>query len=430
MRQLIKLFFFIKGLYNAKRSKRLSASAISNRQQKLYIKLVNNVLVKSKYYSNYCNASFEDIPIIDKQTHMREFNKINTAEIDCSEALDLAIRSESSRAFSSKYQNYSVGLSSGTSGSRGLFVLSEQEQAEWAGYIWGKMMPLNLKRQRIAFFLRANNNLYQSIDSLMVSFNYFDLLQSIEDHIQRLNELNPTILIAPAQVLSLLARAKNITLFIQPTKVISIAEVLEKGESEKISRSFGCTVDEIYQCTEGFLGVTCVQGNLHLNEDQLIIEKEWIDIKTRRFNPIITDLKRSTQPIVRYRLDDILIEAEQACDCGLNTTTIKKIEGRCDDVLMLRGEHSSLIRVFPDFIRNKIISAAPMLHEYQVVQKSENRIDVYIDPFDEEVINNIKIELENLFSELGLFEIELLFKIFGKSSLSDKRRRVIGIGRV
>jgi hypothetical protein len=36
------------------------------------------------------------------------------------------------------------------------------------------------------------------------------------------------------------------------------------------------------------------------------IEKDWIDEKSGRFSPIITDFNRKTQPIIRYKLDDIL----------------------------------------------------------------------------------------------------------------------------
>ncbi|WBV66998.1 hypothetical protein PGH44_06835 [Legionella pneumophila] len=49
--------------------------------------------------------------------------------------------------------NIAVGLSSGTSGSRGLFLVSEQERDAWAGIILAKAMPNGLRsRERIAFF--------------------------------------------------------------------------------------------------------------------------------------------------------------------------------------------------------------------------------------------------------------------------------------
>ncbi|MFW2308254.1 adenylate synthase, partial [Aliarcobacter butzleri] len=78
------------------------------------------------------------------------------------------------------------------------------------------------------------------------------------------------------------------------------------------------------------------EGNLHLNEDIVYIEKDWIDEKSGRFSPIITDFNRKSQPIIRYKLDDILILEKQSCPCGCVFTRIKKIEGRCDDILKMK----------------------------------------------------------------------------------------------
>ena len=47
-------------------------------------------------------------------------------------------------------------------------------------------------------------------------------------------------------------------------------------------------------------------GTLHLNEDIVYIEREYLD--DRRFVPVVTDLERKAQPIIRYRLNDILVE--------------------------------------------------------------------------------------------------------------------------
>src|SRR5699024_2207014 len=97
---------------------------------------------------------------------------------------------------------------------------------------------------------------------------------------------------------------------------------------------------------EGFLGCTCQHGTLHLNEDIVHIEKEWLD--DNRFIPIITDFTRQTQPIVRYRLDDILIQRKDPCPCGSHFTAIKYIEGRCDDVLILPGKNGQPVTLFAD----------------------------------------------------------------------------------
>ena len=40
-----------------------------------------------------------------------------------------------------KYKDISVGLSSGTSGHRGMFITTPEEQGTWAGTILAKMLP-------------------------------------------------------------------------------------------------------------------------------------------------------------------------------------------------------------------------------------------------------------------------------------------------
>jgi len=91
---------------------------------------------------------------------------------------------------------------------------------------------------------------------------------------------------------------------ILPKKRISVAEVLEEDVSDRIYSAFLQTVHQIYQCTEGFLCYTCKFGHLHLNEDLVKIEKEYI--AETRFYPIITDFNIISQPIIRYKLNDIL----------------------------------------------------------------------------------------------------------------------------
>ena len=72
---------------------------------------------------------------------------------------------------------------------------------------------------------------------------------------------------------------------------------------------------------------------LHLNEDIVYIEREYLD--DRRFVPVVTDLERKAQPIIRYRLNDILVERKEPCGCGSPFLALEKIEGREDDVFFL-----------------------------------------------------------------------------------------------
>ncbi|TVX91850.1 F390 synthetase-related protein [Paenibacillus agilis] len=322
------------------------------------------------------------LPIIDKEVMMEHFDTLNTVNISKEEAFRVAFEAEKTRNFSPTIRHITVGLSSGTSGNRGVFLVSEEEQTLWAGSVIGKVLPSSiLHKHTIAFFLRANSNLYEATKNKRISFHFFDLLDSFQQHITRLNEVNPSILIAPPSMLRKIASWQQEGLIsICPQKIISVAEVLEDMDSAFIRATFQQTVHQVYQCTEGFLATTCSQGTLHINEDLVHIEKEYLDQENGIFVPIITDFMRKTQPIIRYRLNDILIEKKTACSCGSLFLALERIDGRCDDIFIGRSELDNReISIFPDFIRRAIIFASNEIQQFKVIQHSLNNIEIKLE---------------------------------------------------
>src|SRR5207245_10447167 len=99
---------------------------------------------------------------------------------------------------------------------------------------------------------------------------------------------------------------------------------------------FNAPVHQIYQCTEGLLAVSCEQGSLHIQEDGVALQFEPLpgsDSEDEgRVMPIVTDLWRGTQPIIRYRLHDVLQLDPQPSPCGSPFQVIRALEGRCDDI--------------------------------------------------------------------------------------------------
>jgi|SRR5471030_1391357 len=104
-----------------------------------------------------------------------------------------------------------------------------------------------------------------------------------------------------------------------------------------------------------------------MRQNQFIyIEPEWLD--ERRFVPVITDFTRTTQPIVRYRLDDVLVASDQPCPCGSATRTITRIEGRQDDQLLLPGTNGEVQTVFADPCSRVLAQILPLTADYRLVQ--------------------------------------------------------------
>lgn len=395
-------------------------------QEKMLLNQMKYIKVNSEYFKDIKAESIEDfkqLPIMDKKVMMENFNKLNCVGIDRDKALDIAINGEKTRNFDEKLNNISVGLSSGTSDARGLFIISDEERALWAGGVLARFLPKgNILGHRIAFFLRADNNLYETIDSKAIKFRYFDIMKDINENMETLNEYQPTIIVAPPSVLLLLAAAQEKNkINVKPVKIISVAEVLTNEDEKYLENVFRLKViHQAYQCTEGFLGYVCECGGFHLNEDIIYVEKEYID--DERFVPIVTDFLRKSQPIIRYRLNDILVEDKKKCACGSPLVILKKIEGREDDIFVFKGKKENEVTVFPDFISRCVIYA-PGIKNYKVVQLDENSITVYLDNMNESTKNQITNEIKILSEKMKFVCPKVSFEKY-EFNLSRKMKRV------
>lgn len=428
MKKLIVLYYYLKSKYF---NNVFSRKSLIKQQDKKVKRFIKNICKKSKYYHNLYNGldinDWTNFPITSKQEYLENFNTINTVNITKENAFNIAYKAEQDRNFSPKLNKITVGLSSGTSGNRGIFLVSDYERYFWAGNILGRILPKSLfSRNKIAFFLRANSNLYESVKTKNIQFEYFDLLNPIEVNLNRLNEYMPTIIVAPPSMLKILAKEyNNKTLKIKPQKLISVAEVLDDIDKNYIEKSFNLNIQQIYQATEGFIATTCKYGHFHINEDLIAVQKEYIDKEHKKFIPIITDFHRTSQPIIRYRLNDILTELDEPCPCGSKYMAIKKIEGRCDDIFYLPNlEKNSLVPIFPDFLSRIIIFTSDEINDYKIIQKSIDKILIYIDIDNNIVKDCIKKKMYSLFNQQKCIKPDIEFIASYKHENGKKFKRV------
>lgn len=383
------------------------------------------VLMQSPYYRVAASQhkALPDYPKVNKSLFMEHFDQINTRGIQKEAAFKLALEAETSRNFSPMINGVTIGLSSGTSGNRGIFLASEKERAQWVACVLDRVIGISFKKRKVAFFLRANSNLYDSVKSKLLSFTFFDLMDELELQIPVLNALQPTILVAPASVLEILGTFQTAgSLKISPQKIISVAEVLYPETRAQLEKTFNQTIHQVYQCTEGMLAATCEEGTLHFNEDFLFIEKLFVDEDQQRFHPVITDLIRSSQPIVRYELNDLVTE-KKSCPCGSKHLAIAQIEGRSDDILYFPNFEGKIKRVFPDFIRRAIILSNGSINDYQAIQSDRQVIQLYVNG-DENSFSAAKKAVEAALDQLGITQITIEKLPAKQHSKGEKLRRV------
>ena len=372
----------------------LRGTALERYQEQHAQQIVQYAVQHSPFYRTYWDGHdtrlWRELPTIDKSLMMEHFDTFNTRGIRRDAAMNIALQAERDRNFAPTLDGITIGLSSGTSGHRGLFLANPWEQAAWAGTILARTLhDLRPRRVRVAFFLRSNSNLYEQVGGLLIQFRYFDLMLPLDEAVSTLNSFQPDIVIGPPSLLGLLADAQNKgMLHMRPERLISVAEVLEPHDKKHLEAVFQVPVHQIYQCTEGLLAVSCAHGSLHIQEDVVVLQFEPLSDNnngesesegdSQRVMPIVTDMWRRTQPIIRYRLNDVLQLARQNCPCGSPFRVIRTIEGRCDDICYFESLTGGTRPFFPDTMRRMILLASPDIADYQIVQEQPGQLHIYL----------------------------------------------------
>ncbi len=416
-------------------------AALLRFQERRLTRFLAATLPRAPFYRDWAGRPLADLPVVDKPAVLADFAAFNTRGVTLERALAAALEAERSRDFRPQLDGgLTVGLSSGTSGTRGVFLVSSAERARWAGVLLARVLSRESLRHlldprkpplRVALFLRANSNLYGTLARRRLAFSFYDLLAPPAAHLKRLADAPPDILAAPPTVLRLLAEAQEAgELTIAPRQVVSVAEVLEADDRRAVERAFGVPVEQIYQATEGFLGASCPAGRVHWNEDLVHLEPEWLDGERRRFHPIVTDFSRTTQLVVRYRLDDVLVDASGPCPCGRPSWSLDAIAGRADEVLWaepLAG--GAPVAVFPDLLRRSF-TLVDGLRDYRLEQHGGEwrlRIDPAAGAGD--IQTAVRSEILELARRLAVRPPALRFEAWHPEPLGDKRRRIRCVAR-
>ena len=273
-------------------------------------------------------------PIMEPRELRRGFQNWNTLGLTREQA-EAAARDAEMGGDGLVAPGVAAGYSTGSSGTPGLFLNSETERAAYLGHLLARLLPVRdlIRPLRIALCLRADNRLYQDAGKTgRIRFLFVGLGEDAAARFKRLHAFGPDILIAPPHVLTDLAHRTE-----AGRKTWSLhrlfygAEPMGETERAWIGSVLKARPDPLYQATEGFIATSCKHGTLHLNEDVLIVEREPV-LGTDRFVPIVTDLRRTSQSMIRVRLGDLLQPLEGSCPCGSPLTAIHPIEGRLEDL--------------------------------------------------------------------------------------------------
>lgn len=321
-------------------------------------------------YAGLKPQALVDLPIVDKAALLADFHRFNRKGVTLAEvraALD---------AGEERVRGLIVGQSTGTSGNRGVFVISEAERFTWLGVILAKTLhDFPWRKRKVALALPSFGRLYRSAaETGRLSLRFFDLARGVDSWREQMIAFAPDAIVAPPKVLRLLAERGGLA----PRDVFSGAEVLDPLDRAVIEAGFGVKVREIYMATEGLFGVACRHGVLHLAEDVAAFEWERPASSSHLLTPLVTDFTRRTQVMARYRMNDLLHLRSEPCPCGSPLQAVEAVEGRCDDLFRLAGGSGEVV-VTPDVIRNAVVDADRRILDFRAVQTGASEIELALD---------------------------------------------------
>jgi phenylacetate-CoA ligase len=157
------------------------------------------------------------------------------------------------------------------------------------------------------------------------------------------------------------------------------AEPWSDAMRREVEARLGLRAVDIYGLSEIMgPGVACeceCQAGLHGWEDHFLFEV--IDPDTGRAVPegqtgelVITTLSKEALPMLRYRTRDITRVTTEPCDCGRTHLRIRRITGRNDDMLIIRG-----VNVYPSQVEAVLIGLADLAPHYQLVVERRGSLD-------------------------------------------------------
>lgn len=370
----------------------LSPVRLQALRERLLLGTVNRALAGSTFYRDLYGTDriagmeqFRALPVINKQILMDHFDTLNTCGIRREDALAFALEQEASGDYSGYFrEQYVIGLSSGTSGNKGIYITprSLTERLPFVFLARGGI-PLRHLPFRILFLLRVFSQGFEDINAPGVQLSYRSTMTPPEELVRFINDQRINVVMAPPSMLRILMKyADGIRSRIRT--IISYAEVLEKEEKERFRGIFGAEVREIYQASEGQIGSTCRCGSLHINED--LVHIELLDADGRPVTApgepaermLLTNLVNDAQPLIRYEMNDRIVLGDK-CPCGSSFRVIRNIIGRSDDVLYLRTADGGVTHLFPDLFARWIITADDRIREFKVLQYSPDELEIRAD---------------------------------------------------
>ncbi len=431
--KILQLRFQLRKRYGWRRGQLISY------QQSQLNELRQFTYAQSGYYKEFhkglYKAPLNQLPVLTKRMLMQNWNDVVTdKELHIDDIKSFIERIKLPELFKDKYY---INSTSGSSGLKGIFAYNKEEWRnvmtsysrvyDWAGVKIGifkhykvavvsSLMPWH---QSAVVGYTAQSRIMQTLR--------IDSTQPIDEIVSQLNEFQPEVVIAYANMGKLLALQQiNGTLRIQPSSVICASEVLTTHARKLIFKAWNIEPYNTYGATEtaGIASETTEHNGLKVFDDLVIVENvddNYKPVINGKFGTkiLVTVLFSRTIPLIRYELDDSICFSEHQEYDRLPFSTIANIQGRQEEIISMKGSNGN-ITIQPNFFHN--LFETTEINEWQVQQEKDNLITVsLVKPVSKVIIDKTRAILLS-----ALLEKEILSPVVDIKEVDKLQKTALG----
>lgn len=147
---------------------------------------------------------------------------------------------------------------------------------------------------------------------------------------------------------------------------------------QRIEDLWGAAVYDYYGLSDIFgscAGMCEEKDGLHWAEDHILVEVLHPESNERveegaRGELVLTTLRKTARPMVRFRTGDIVSFTSEPCGCGRTSIRLQGVHGRLDDMLIIKGAN-----LFPGDVEAIARRDHDFTGEYRLIVERENHLD-------------------------------------------------------
>jgi phenylacetate-CoA ligase len=187
--------------------------------------------------------------------------------------------------------------------------------------------------------------------------------------------------------------------------VITSSEKLTPQMRTVLSSVYGCKTYDSWSGLEACgLVSECEHGSLHLSPDIGIVEilnDNGKPVKPGEVGEVVcTGLLNYDQPLIRYRIGDVMRLGHSPCSCGRNMPVIEEIIGRTEDTV-IGPDGREMVRFHGIFIN------LPNLIEGQIIQHTLNTFEIRVVTNGQWTVSEKETIEKRMRSQLGEVEVSV-----------------------